>query len=97
MSYIFIFINKIQILQITGYIVLDLTKNPILSEKTSCGKKEINKMNIGNLPPLLDKEVVVALGIEGSANKIGVGIIRYTRESDVYEVGRHENMFFEIM
>ena len=34
-------------------------------------------MDIGNLPPLLQKVVVVALGIEGSANKIGVGIIRY--------------------
>ena len=30
-------------------------------------------MDIGNLPPLLKKEIVIALGIEGSANKIGVG------------------------
>ena len=31
----------------------------------------------GNLPPLLQKDVVIALGIEGSANKIGVGVVRY--------------------
>jgi N6-L-threonylcarbamoyladenine synthase len=35
--------------------------------------------NIGNLPPLLDRAEVLALGIEGSANKIGVGIVRYRR------------------
>lgn len=34
-------------------------------------------MNIGNLPPLLAKAHVIALGIEGSANKIGVGIVRF--------------------
>ena len=34
-------------------------------------------MDIGNLPPLLDKDVIIALGIEGSANKIGVGILKY--------------------
>lgn len=34
-------------------------------------------MNIGNVPPLLKKERVVALGIEGSANKIGVGIVLF--------------------
>ena len=34
-------------------------------------------MDIGNLPHLLEKPVVVAIGIEGSANKIGVGIVRY--------------------
>ena len=34
-------------------------------------------MDIGNLPHLLEKPVVVAIGIEGSANKIGVGIIRF--------------------
>jgi N6-L-threonylcarbamoyladenine synthase len=34
-------------------------------------------MEIGNLPPLLNKERVFALGIEGSANKIGVGIVVY--------------------
>jgi len=34
-------------------------------------------MDIGNLSPLLDKDTVIALGIEGSANKIGVGIVRY--------------------
>jgi N6-L-threonylcarbamoyladenine synthase len=36
-------------------------------------------MNIGNLPPTVDREVILALGIEGSANKIGVGIVRYRR------------------
>lgn len=36
-------------------------------------------MEIGNFPPVLDKDVVIALGIEGSANKIGVGLIRYRR------------------
>ena len=41
-------------------------------------------MDIGNLPPLNGKEVVYALGIEGSANKIGVGIVRYA-EGD-YEI-----------
>lgn len=34
-------------------------------------------MDIGNLSPLLQKETVIALGIEGSANKIGIGIIRF--------------------
>jgi N6-L-threonylcarbamoyladenine synthase len=34
-------------------------------------------MDIGNSPPLLGKTNIIALGIEGSANKIGVGIIRY--------------------
>ena len=32
---------------------------------------------IGNLPILNKKEPLIALGIEGSANKIGIGIIRY--------------------
>jgi N6-L-threonylcarbamoyladenine synthase len=32
---------------------------------------------IGNLPPVVTKERVVALGIEGSANKIGVGVVVY--------------------
>ena len=36
-------------------------------------------MEIGNLPPLLEKDYILALGIEGSANKIGVGIVRYRR------------------
>jgi N6-L-threonylcarbamoyladenine synthase len=35
--------------------------------------------NIGNLPPTLNRAEVLALGIEGSANKIGVGIVRYRR------------------
>ena len=33
--------------------------------------------DIGNLPYLLSKDLVIAIGIEGSANKIGVGIVRY--------------------
>ena len=41
-------------------------------------------MDIGNLPPLLEKNVVIALGIEGSANKIGVGIVIYRNEN--YEI-----------
>ncbi len=36
-------------------------------------------MDIGNLSPKLDKKYILALGIEGSANKIGVGIVRYRR------------------
>ena len=35
-------------------------------------------MDIGNESPLNTKETIIALGIEGSANKIGVGIIRYS-------------------
>lgn len=34
-------------------------------------------MDIGNLPPVNGKDVVIALGIEGSANKIGVGVVIY--------------------
>lgn len=34
-------------------------------------------MDIGNLPPLLQKDNIIAIGLEGSANKIGVGIIQY--------------------
>jgi N6-L-threonylcarbamoyladenine synthase len=41
-------------------------------------------MDIGNLPPLLQKEVVIAIGIEGSANKIGAGIVRY--KEGTYEI-----------
>ena len=41
-------------------------------------------MNIGNLPPLNGKVSIIAIGIEGSANKIGVGIIRYS--SDEYVI-----------
>lgn len=37
-------------------------------------------MNIGNLPPTLDSELIYALGIEGSANKIGVGVVRYMKK-----------------
>jgi N6-L-threonylcarbamoyladenine synthase len=32
----------------------------------------------GNVSPLITDDVVYALGIEGSANKVGVGIIKYT-------------------
>jgi N6-L-threonylcarbamoyladenine synthase len=39
-------------------------------------------MDIGNLPVLNTKDVVIAIGIEGSANKIGVGIIKYTYNID---------------
>ena len=39
----------------------------------------------GNLPPL-NKSKIIALGIEGSANKIGVGIIRYDNISEDYEI-----------
>ena len=35
-------------------------------------------MDIGNLPFIIEKDVVIAIGIEGSANKIGVGIIKYS-------------------
>ncbi len=35
------------------------------------------EMDIGNLPPLLDRPRVLALGIEGSANKVGVGVVLY--------------------
>lgn len=33
-------------------------------------------LNIGNLPPLRDKSPCICLGIEGSANKVGVGVLR---------------------
>lgn len=39
-------------------------------------------MDIGNVPVRLDKPVVIALGIEGSANKIGVGVVRYALRAD---------------
>jgi hypothetical protein len=32
-------------------------------------------MEIGNLLPVVGKERILALGIEGSANKIGVGMV----------------------
>jgi N6-L-threonylcarbamoyladenine synthase len=38
---------------------------------------------IGNLRPL-ENGKIIALGIEGSANKVGVGIIRY--ENNEYEI-----------
>lgn len=34
-------------------------------------------MDIGNLPPLNTTERIICLGIEGSANKVGVGIVLY--------------------
>lgn len=41
-----------------------------------------------NKEPLLNKEIIIAIGIEGSANKIGVGIIRYNRNNhdNPYEI-----------
>jgi len=41
--------------------------------------------SIGNLAPVVSKSVV-ALGIEGSANKVGVGIIRYDGSTGRYEI-----------
>ena len=42
---------------------------------------------LGNLPPLYSKgpSPMYALGIEGSANKVGVGIIKYSEETGEYE------------
>jgi len=37
-------------------------------------------MDIGNVPYAIDKDIIIAIGIEGSANKVGVGIIKYTRK-----------------
>ena len=33
-------------------------------------------MDIGNLEPILKRDLV-CIGIEGSANKVGVGVLRY--------------------
>jgi N6-L-threonylcarbamoyladenine synthase len=41
-------------------------------------------MDIGNLPPLDGRERLIVIGIEGSANKIGVGIVKY--EHGNYEI-----------
>lgn len=41
-------------------------------------------MNIGNLPPILTNNRIIALGIEGSANKIGVGVLLY--ENNEYTI-----------
>ena len=38
-------------------------------------------MELGNLPPVLVADEIYALGIEGSANKIGVGVVRYRRRT----------------
>ena len=35
-------------------------------------------MNIGNLEPINHENLIIALGIEGSANKIGVGILFFS-------------------
>jgi N6-L-threonylcarbamoyladenine synthase len=44
-------------------------------------------MNIGNLPPLNQgKKDFYALGIEGSANKIGVGIVCYEHQTGLYNI-----------
>jgi len=49
--------------------------------------------NIGNLPvppPSIhrtnDKGQTIVLGIEGSANKIGVGVLRYDEDSRTYTI-----------
>jgi len=34
-------------------------------------------MDIGNLPVLLERSELIAVGIEGSANKVGVGVLRF--------------------
>ena len=39
---------------------------------------------LGNLPHVVKKDVVIALGIEGSANKVGVGIVKYTEATGYY-------------
>lgn len=41
-------------------------------------------MDIGNVDYVIQKEVVIAIGIEGSANKVGVGIVRYS--GGTYEI-----------
>ena len=45
---------------------------------------------LGNLPPMIVKsengKPLIAIGIEGSANKVGVGVVRYTAENDEYEI-----------
>ena len=43
---------------------------------------------VDNLPPLRADETVVALGIEGSANKVGVGIVRYDGRSGARRRGQ---------
>ncbi len=52
-------------------------------------------MDIANVPLLNDKPVVVALGIEGSANKIGIGIVRYTKSS--LNPGEYQSSDYEIL
>ena len=41
-------------------------------------------MNIGNVSPVLKKDPLICIGIEGSANKIGVGILCY--RNGAYEI-----------
>lgn len=43
-------------------------------------------IGIGNLPSIVKKDVIISLGIEGSANKIGVGVIRYQESSETCEI-----------
>lgn len=50
---------------------------------SSCVLSTNYAMDIGNLPPLLrEKKELWALGIEGSANKVGVGIVHYRCRTD---------------
>jgi len=42
-------------------------------------------MDIGNVRYVVDKDLIIAIGIEGSANKIGVGIIKYIRKRKFIE------------
>ena len=43
---------------------------------------------LGNLPPLVTsgEKPLIAMGIEGSANKIGVGIVRFLESTGEYEI-----------
>lgn len=45
----------------------------------------MTSLSIGNLTPIMG-ESTIAIGIEGSANKVGVGIIRYDHLTGVYEI-----------
>ena len=42
---------------------------------------------VDNLPlPPNDKPFTTVLGIEGSANKVGVGVLRYSRRDETYHI-----------
>ena len=44
---------------------------------------------LGNLPPLLSNDhgkPIYAMGIEGSANKVAVGLVKYVEETGEYEI-----------